>query len=165
MTKLSHVHLCAADAYAARILQLGEEPWRVHVTGTPALDRLRAAAAIERSELEARLRVPLDPPFGVLTYHPPTAQPERLDAELHGVLAGCDALRTVIATYPGADPQADTIVPRLREWSSERSGVLLVPSLGAAVSGVRRARRRGRRELVERHRGSTDARHARDQRR
>ena len=34
MTKLSHLHFVATEDYARRVIQLGEEPWRVHVVGS-----------------------------------------------------------------------------------------------------------------------------------
>lgn len=35
MTKVSHLHFVANDTYAARVIQMGEEPWRVCVSGEP----------------------------------------------------------------------------------------------------------------------------------
>ena len=40
MTKLSHLHFVATEDYARRVVQLGEEPWRVHVVGALSLDNL-----------------------------------------------------------------------------------------------------------------------------
>jgi UDP-hydrolysing UDP-N-acetyl-D-glucosamine 2-epimerase len=42
ITKLSHIHFAATTEYARRIRQMGEEPWRVHVTGSPAIDSIRS---------------------------------------------------------------------------------------------------------------------------
>src|SRR6185503_16992216 len=39
ITKLAHLHFPAAEPYARRIRQMGEEPWRVHCVGAPGLDR------------------------------------------------------------------------------------------------------------------------------
>lgn len=40
ITKLSHIHFPATAGAGKRILRLGEEPWRVYVSGAPALDRI-----------------------------------------------------------------------------------------------------------------------------
>lgn len=40
ITKLSHVHCVATVAAAKRVARMGEEPWRIHVTGAPGLDLL-----------------------------------------------------------------------------------------------------------------------------
>ena len=44
ITKLAHLHFPAAEPYARRIRQMGEEPWRVHCTGAPGLDRFARVA-------------------------------------------------------------------------------------------------------------------------
>lgn len=41
ITKLSHIHLPATQQSAMRIVAMGEEPDRVHVVGSPAIDGLR----------------------------------------------------------------------------------------------------------------------------
>ena len=40
MTKLSHLHFVATHEYARRVLQLGEQAWRITVSGAPGLDNL-----------------------------------------------------------------------------------------------------------------------------
>src|SRR4051794_1816336 len=50
ITKLSHVHLPATKASAARIIRLGEDRWRVHRVGTPGLDGITTSAP-DRSAL------------------------------------------------------------------------------------------------------------------
>ena len=46
VTKLAHVHFPAAEPYARRLRQMGEEPWRIHVCGAPGLDRFGAMNAL-----------------------------------------------------------------------------------------------------------------------
>ncbi len=130
VTKLAHVHCCACEEYAARVRRLGEEAWRVHVTGEPTIDRLLHDAHPPAGALACRLGIDLRHPFALLTYHPPTLHPERLDAELDALLGACEAFETVVATYPGADPGAARIITRLREWERTRENVVVVESLG-----------------------------------
>src|SRR5437773_1497905 len=69
LTKLAHVHFPAAEAYARRILQMGEEPWRVHCVGAPGLDRFARLAAVPRAELARRIGLPLRRPTLLVTFH------------------------------------------------------------------------------------------------
>jgi UDP-hydrolysing UDP-N-acetyl-D-glucosamine 2-epimerase len=130
ITKLAHVHCCACEEHAARIRSMGEEPWRVHVTGDPAIDRLVHDQHPTRAELEKALGIQWRTPVGLLTYHPPTLDPERLDTELDALLGESDALPTVIATYPGADPGASRIIEALRAREQARDGFVVIESLG-----------------------------------
>ena len=41
ITKMAHLHFASTDEYARRIVQMGEEPWRVTTSGAPGLDNLR----------------------------------------------------------------------------------------------------------------------------
>ena len=52
MTKLSHLHFVATDDYARRVIQLGEEPWRVQVVGALSLDNLEEIDLLPRPQLE-----------------------------------------------------------------------------------------------------------------
>src|SRR5215471_13600458 len=55
ITKLSHVHLTTTESARQRVISMGEEPWRVHVVGSPSLDHLTKAALLSRKEVEGRL--------------------------------------------------------------------------------------------------------------
>src|SRR5581483_5226993 len=49
----------AAAEYAQRIVQMGEEPWRVHCCGAPGLDRFARLPYLSRADLAARVGLPL----------------------------------------------------------------------------------------------------------
>lgn len=55
ITKLSHLHAAATPLSATRILAMGEEPARVHVTGSPAIDGLRGVRPIDEAALRKLL--------------------------------------------------------------------------------------------------------------
>lgn len=55
VTKMSHLHFVAAEPFARRVLAMGEEPWRVTVSGAPGLDNLSSVPPMSRAELAAAL--------------------------------------------------------------------------------------------------------------
>ena len=77
MTKLSHLHFVSTQEYADRVVQMGEEPWRVTVTGSPALDSMRETELLSREALSGRLQSPLPHRFLLVTYHPVTLEFEK----------------------------------------------------------------------------------------
>src|SRR6266850_6097735 len=104
ITKLAHLHFAAAAPYAARLRQLGEEPWRVHCCGAPGLDRLRAGGSLSREEIGERLGRPLGHPTLLVTFHPETlavADVPRQVEELTAALEKVDG--DAVVTAPGAD--------------------------------------------------------------
>ena len=107
MTKLSHLHFPSTDEYARRLFRMGEEPWRVTVSGAPALDHLRAMAFLSREALEQRYGLDLSAPPILATFHPVTLEREEAGWQAE-VLFEClrETGRPVIVTLPNADPGA-----------------------------------------------------------
>jgi UDP-hydrolysing UDP-N-acetyl-D-glucosamine 2-epimerase len=131
LTKLSHLHFAATDEYARRIVQLGEEPWRVVVSGAPALDAVRELDPMGDDELAA-FGVRLRGPTLLVTYHPATLAPDRTGSELRAILGAVDASGLdAIFTFPNADAQHGFVIAEL-EGAVERGGgrYVLVRNLG-----------------------------------
>jgi UDP-hydrolysing UDP-N-acetyl-D-glucosamine 2-epimerase len=130
LTKLSHLHFAATHEYGQRIIQLGEEPWRVTVSGAPALDAVRKFEPLSDRELAAN-GVRLRGATLLVTYHPVTLVPERTTAELDAILQAVAASEfDAVLTYPNADPQNRTIIDRLKDFAAASDRFTLVPNLG-----------------------------------
>ena len=137
LTKLSHLHFPAAAAYAQRILQMGEEPWRVHCVGAPGLDRLARLPALPRAELARRIGLPLRRPTLLVTFHPVTLEPGEASAhadELAAALASVEG--DVVITYPGADADHGAVIERLEALAAARPGTRMMPALGEESYGA-----------------------------
>ena len=72
LTKMSHIHFTSTEGARARVIAMGEEPWRVHRAGAPSLDHLRRSRLLDLRELEERLKIGLQRPTVVVAYHPVT---------------------------------------------------------------------------------------------
>ncbi|MCB9848690.1 MAG: UDP-N-acetylglucosamine 2-epimerase (hydrolyzing) [Phycisphaeraceae bacterium] len=118
ITKLAHLHLPATEQSAGRILRMGEDPWRVRVVGSPAIDGLREIAPMADGEYER-----LGSPELVLLLHPvgDDAAAERAVAE-----AALVAMRgrRVLALHPNHDPGREGVLSAI-----EASGVRAVAHL------------------------------------
>lgn len=131
MTKLSHLHFVATEEYARRVIQLGEEPWRVTISGAPALDHLGALELLERAELETRFGISLNPAPLVVTFHPATLEYERAEWQTIELLAALEAAgRPVVFTMPNADAGGRTVARLIEEYVSVHSSAWLVDNMG-----------------------------------
>lgn len=104
ITKLAHLHFAPTAASAERIRRLGEEPWRVRVSGAPALDRLRQERLPAPSALRRQFGLGPREPFAVLVQHPVAAEADHAAGQLAVTLSALEdaGLRTVVS-YPNAD--------------------------------------------------------------
>ena len=116
ITKFSSVHCVAHADYAARVIQLGEQPEAVHVVGALGVDQLSSTDLKTRELLEQHLRIALGDPLFLVTYHPVTSGDSDALAEVSELVAALEAIpeATVIVTMPSADPDHQVIVDVLR---------------------------------------------------
>jgi UDP-hydrolysing UDP-N-acetyl-D-glucosamine 2-epimerase len=131
ITKLSHLHFTATEEYAQRVIQLGEEPWRVIASGEPSLDALRTMNLLSRSELTSRLNLPAAAPFLLVTYHPVTLEPEDSDRQIDALLQALHETGTAaVFTQPNADPYGRGIARHIEEAVKAHLTWRLVPNFG-----------------------------------
>jgi UDP-hydrolysing UDP-N-acetyl-D-glucosamine 2-epimerase len=130
LTKLSHLHFASIDTYARRIVQLGEEPWRVVTCGALALDAIREHTPLDDVALAER-GVRLRGPTLLVTFHPVTLEAGSTMQQLEAVLAAVDASGLdAVLTYPNADAGHEKIAERLEGFADD-DRFTLVRSLGA----------------------------------
>lgn len=132
ITKMSHLHFVAADAFRRRVIQLGEAPERVWTVGATGLDNIAQMPRLERSALEADLGIVFQSPSFLVTHHPVTLQSGDPGAAMRTLLAVLDGFGgTILITGVNADPGNDTLRREIKRFASERRGrVLAVESLG-----------------------------------
>ena len=133
VTKLSHLHFPSTQTYARRIVQLGEEPSRVHCFGSISLDNLGNFQLLSRQELERQLGLRLGAPSFLITYHPVTLD-EDPAAGLGPLLEALEAIpdATLVFTKPNADTGGRGIIQRLEAFvEGHRDRAHLFTSLGS----------------------------------
>lgn len=131
MTKLSHLHFVATEEYAHRIVQLGEEPWRITVCGGLSLDNLKELDLMPLEELSSFCGEKLENPFLLVTFHPVTMEYDRSGEQVEQLLK---ALRQVefqtLITMPNADTGNQIIRRRIESFCSQNFSAHAVENLG-----------------------------------
>lgn len=134
ITKLSHLHFPATVAYANRIAQMGEETWRITVSGAPSLDNLKTFTPVGEAELSERVGLDIREPFLLATYHPVTLENENVEAKFEEMLSALSQLNLpVILTYPGADAGSARIISTLEAYAAQSKRSRVFRSLGSHV--------------------------------
>lgn len=117
MTKLSHLHFVSTEVYKQRVIQMGESPWRVTISGAPGLDNLKQMKLLSRQEFSDRYQIPLDEPFLLVTYHPVTLEYENTAQQIGELLAALDQVGyPVVFTLPNADTNGRVIIDNIRQY-------------------------------------------------
>jgi UDP-hydrolysing UDP-N-acetyl-D-glucosamine 2-epimerase len=132
MTKLSHLHFVSTQEYARRVIQMGEEPWRVIVSGAPSQDNLHSIRLLTREEVAARFGLHLDEtPFLLVTFHPVTLEYEQTEWQVTELLAALEACGLpVVFTMPNADTSGRTIAHKIEKFVATHSSAQAVDNLG-----------------------------------
>lgn len=135
MTKLAHIHFTTSPAAAERVRALGEEPWRIFVTGLPALDMIATNHFTPVATLLQEFGFSLSKPIVLFCQHSVTTEQERAASQIQPSLNALRRLSNeghqVVITYPNDDSGGKAIIRELESLASEkRTGLHLVQSLG-----------------------------------
>lgn len=131
ITILSHLHFATTEIYRQRILQLGEEEWRVHWTGAPALDALNDFKPMPLSQLAEHFDLPLTEPPLLVTYHPVTLEYENTAWQIDQLLAALSEFsQPIVFTGTNADTANTIIWERIQSFVKHRANVRLVLNFG-----------------------------------
>ena len=132
ITKLSHIHFVATKNFADRVIQLGEEPWRVTITGAPSLDNLQLLDLLDRQEIAEKYGLVLVPgSFLLVTFHPVTLEFENAEWQTTELLTALDRVGLpCIFTMPNADTHGRVIRKLIQEYADSHPETQAVENLG-----------------------------------
>ncbi len=121
LTAVAHIHLVPTETALRRVLQSGEEPWRVHRVGAPSIDHLHGGAVAQRSTVEQTLGISFRKQPLVVAWHPVTLD-DQICRETDPLF---EALETVtdplIFCFPNADAGSREIRDRVAAFCSQRA--------------------------------------------
>ena len=131
ITKMSHAHCVSTDQAARRVAQMGEEPWRISVTGAPGLDGLRDAVRLDRDAIAARFGLRLPETFLLATFHPVTLELDRTGWQIEQFLRALEQVAIpVVFTLPNADSNGRLIRERIERFVQAHAWASRVESFG-----------------------------------
>lgn len=117
LTKLAHVHFTSTAAARARVIAMGEEPWRVHEAGAPSLDHLRLSNLPCAEQIEEELQVDLRRPFILVAYHPTTIARDTT-READAFFTALESIdEQIFFCYPNADSGSRHLMQRLENFT------------------------------------------------
>ena len=134
ITKMSHLHFVSLQEYGRRIIQMGEQPWRVTVSGEPGLDTISATPALSRTEMERRIGMSLQLPPLLVTFHPATLELGQAATHIPELLAALDSMgMPIVFTAPNADTEGRVIATRIQDFVRDHPNSRYLTNLGTTA--------------------------------
>jgi UDP-N-acetylglucosamine 2-epimerase (non-hydrolysing)/GDP/UDP-N,N'-diacetylbacillosamine 2-epimerase (hydrolysing) len=119
ITKLAHIHFPSTVKSARRILSMGEEPWRVHVSGDTHIDQLLTNRITPEATLRKRYQLPAAEPFLLVLQHSDSTEPQNSRAQMAETVAAVAASgRRALLVYPCSDQGFEGIITEIEAAAS-----------------------------------------------
>lgn len=114
ISKLSHMHLTSTHGARERLIRMGEDADRIHVTGAPGLDGMAGAIVPERHTVAAAYGLDPANPIALMVFHP----------VLQEAGQAADETRRILRALTGAGVQVLALMPNADAGSGAVRGVL-----------------------------------------
>ena len=127
ITKLADIHMVSNDDACRRVIQMGENPETVHVTGCPSLDIVEGALQIQQSEVQDLVdylgvgaHIDLSKPYLVVLQHPETEYHDLSYSQMSTTLNVLVELGLpTLVFWPNADAGSDSTSKAIRMFREE----------------------------------------------
>ena len=108
VSKLAHIHCCAAKPYTDNLKNIGEEDFRIFLTGNPAYANIDFVPEIEKGELKNQFGITSEN-YGVLIKHPLSSEVDDAGVQMETTLKSLEHFCPknsfqVVNIPPNSDP-------------------------------------------------------------
>ena len=132
ITKMSYWHFTSTEQYRKRVIQLGENPKRVYNVGSLGVENVLNQILLSKQALESELKLQLNMPYAVVTYHPVTLEDKNICETVKMFLDALDQNKDMlyIITKANADAGGRQINLMMEEYAAHRDNIQVFDSLG-----------------------------------
>lgn len=115
ISKFAHIHLVSNENAKQRLIQLGEEEWRIFIVGSPDIDIMMSSQLPDLVSAKKRYDIPFDT-YAFFIYHPVTTEFVSLQRDIQTVVGALvDSRKNYIAIYPNNDYGSEIILNELNQ--------------------------------------------------
>ena len=117
ITKFAHIHFPATKLSAERIIKLGEDDWRVHIVGSPAIDTILNEPLLPGEALARQFELDISQPLLLLVQHPVTTQVPEAAGQMRETLSAISELGyPTIIIYPNSDAGGRSMIEVIKQY-------------------------------------------------
>jgi UDP-hydrolysing UDP-N-acetyl-D-glucosamine 2-epimerase len=133
ISKMAHLHFTSNQDSTRRLMQLGENPARIHTIGSTGIDAIKHLKLMDRDAIGREIGMALGPRNLLVTFHPLTIEAGRsvgaLD-ELFAALSSLDREYRLFFTLSNADAEGRALNSQIEAFAAGRPNTIAVASLG-----------------------------------
>jgi len=132
ITKASHIHFTTCGEYSNKIINMGEEPWRVHTCGSPAIETIKNLPKKSKNKIFTELGINPNLETILMTYHPVTLEFNiSVKKQIENIFQCLDKTKfQVVVTAPNIEVDRDQIVSIIKERIDKDNRYFYFESLG-----------------------------------
>jgi UDP-hydrolysing UDP-N-acetyl-D-glucosamine 2-epimerase len=117
ITKFAHIHLPATKRSADRIKRLGEETWRIHIVGSPAIDDILNQELFSKQYLEKKYNINLDKILILALQHSSSNQIEEAEDQIRETMEALKEInQQTILIYPSSDAGGRKVIKVINQY-------------------------------------------------
>lgn len=122
MTKLSHIHFPSCKDSADRVINMGEEPWRVFNVGAPQLDIILEEKRITKNVLSKKLKVDLANRTVLCIFHSTLVENDKSKKQMENILKALSEknLQTIVI-FPNMDTGNAPIIKTIEKYKKYKN--------------------------------------------
>ncbi len=122
ISKLAHIHFAASQGSKNRLIRLGEQPFRIYLTGSPALDNLSKNICRNKNKLSKWAGFDINDDFIIILQHPAGASAAKECQLMKQTLRGCNhnSLKKLVL-YPNCDTGFSGIISAINSYCTSQS--------------------------------------------
>jgi GDP/UDP-N,N'-diacetylbacillosamine 2-epimerase (hydrolysing) len=131
ITKFAHYHLPAFQEHADRIIQMGEDPKKVHVVGLPGSD-IRLDVIFSRQDICSRFNLPIESPYVLVLQHSVTHSYSDVSMQINETLEAVSKVEyPVLLANPNDDAGGRIILDKMHDFAKRYDNLSVLPPLGS----------------------------------
>mgnify|MGYP000875844585 CR=1 FL=1 len=118
-SKLSTAHFVTLEEHKRRLIRMGEDPRRVHVTGNISLDKFVSFSPLPKYKIKEYFNLDVDlDEFSILIFHPVTEELDNVDMYFENILKSLESrnIKTFVS-YPNVDPGNNLISKVIEKYT------------------------------------------------
>lgn len=122
ITKFAHIHFPASELSAERIRKMGEEEWRITISGAPGLDDILAGEYTNSEVVLDKYDLDSNKQSLLVVQHPVTTQPAHARDQMAATLDAVESFDVqVLLIYPNSDAGGDAIISEIESRRDTQS--------------------------------------------